>query len=568
MSRIGSFSDLKNRLVFKVNPQYIIFVIKKLIINALGRLVVEIYLRIVNFTKQVKRVSLIIMVTTFVVYFFIYSMNLLMFIIVLIGLLIFYYFKFIYPLILMRKAEVISRFQPPMLEMFTQWETYPIESSFRQRIGDPAKGQDIVLGVFDQGGHVLEQKGRISHTWEISRESFFPRVRTDIEIVLKDGLILIRKNFRGRRLAFAREWLNLKMLENHANIPRVYDAQKPKTLLYMNFIPGRTFREILESNGVVFEKRKEYKGDRHLIVAGEIKKYISQKSLNSLVDQMNIIHRMGIFRLDIKLGNFILGIDDCVYWIDFEYPFYLPKWIPIHFLFRDRDREVFNRRLDAQLITERTARRILKKMKIRNFPPYAPVNFGMGLSVGRLWHVEGGTGKWEYFIKKHLHDLAGKRILDLGSNVGILPLMMLRQSAFQVVGVELNREYYNQAKMIHQLFEWRDNRKYNFELINDNMTCIIKRNMGKFDIITSFCSLYYLSESDMEAVIHEASQKAPIFVVQANIHVSKKRGSDRRKKASIEFLSTLMQRYFSEIKIIAPRGYSRPLLIASKSKEL
>ena len=107
---------------------------------------------------------------------------------------------------------------------------------------------------------------------------------------------------------------------------------------------------------------------------------------------------------------------------------------------RDADLRAFNERFGRSLLTEADARRTLGRLKA-DVPPgyrdYAPIDFGGGLTIGQVASTDSGTGRWDFFNGAIVGPIvAGKRVLDLGSNNGSMPLMMLRAGASEVVAIE------------------------------------------------------------------------------------------------------------------------------------
>lgn len=64
---------------------------------------------------------------------------------------------------------------------------------------------------------------------------------------------------------------------------------------------------------------------------------------------------------------------------------------------------------------------------------FVNVNFGNGIMVrSTVWPDEplnsrqAGIGKFDFIVRRNLPDLQGKRILDIGCNVGIIAIQMAR----------------------------------------------------------------------------------------------------------------------------------------------
>jgi nicotinamide riboside kinase len=94
------------------------------------------------------------------------------------------------------------------------------------------------------------------------------------------------------------------------------------------------------------------------------------------------------------------------------------------------------------------------------------------------------------------------------------------------------------------------------------MYSIINSDLGKFDMVTSFCTLYYLKEPQMEAVVKRASEISLLMVIQANTMAGSTWDSDKPRRASVEFLKNLLEKNgFPYVDIKSPPFSTRPLLI-------
>jgi SAM-dependent methyltransferase len=226
---------------------------------------------------------------------------------------------------------------------------------------------------------------------------------------------------------------------------------------------------------------------------------------------------------------------------------------------RDDDRRAFNARFNASVLTEADARRALRAGKAK-VPPgyrdYAPIDFGHGLTIGQIASTDSGTGRWDFFNRHIVAPLVrGKRVLDLGSNNGSLPLMMLRAGAREVVAVEFTPEIADFARLNARILAWRDMRRYQFEVLTGDMRLFLSRDLGRFDVVTAFCSLYYLPEADMARIIEKAASMGATLVLQANDGI-------HNLPAQTQQLRTLMERNgYPDVQVHAPAGFVRPLLV-------
>ena len=226
---------------------------------------------------------------------------------------------------------------------------------------------------------------------------------------------------------------------------------------------------------------------------------------------------------------------------------------------RDDDRRSFNRQYGASLLTEATARGALKELKARvpeGYRDYAPIDFGDGLTVGQIASTDSGTGRWEFFNRQVVGPLvAGKRVLDLGSNNGSMPLMMLRAGAREVVAVESSPAIAEFARLNARILAWRDIRPYEIDVLTGDMRLVLTRDLGTFDVVTAFCSLYYLPEDDMARIIRKAAAMNAVLVLQANEAV------DNLPAHTLDLRRLMGDNGYAEISVHTPAGFARPLLV-------
>lgn len=240
--------------------------------------------------------------------------------------------------------------------------------------------------------------------------------------------------------------------------------------------------------------------------------------------------------------------------------------------FRDRDREQFNTRFGLSILTERSARAALAACgsELRGSTPYggwyAGIDFGDGLAVGQFLGTDNGTGRWEYLNGCVVNPLvAGKRVLDIGTNNGSMAIMMLRAGASEVVGVELSPHYARAAHLVRRVFEWKDMREYPLTLQNRSMLDVLTEDWGRFDVVTAFCSLYCVEEEWMERIVRRVAELAPVMVVQANM--PKPGRQPHKPRAGAAFLRRLLETNgFPHVEEFGESEYARPLLVGRKTR--
>lgn len=233
---------------------------------------------------------------------------------------------------------------------------------------------------------------------------------------------------------------------------------------------------------------------------------------------------------------------------------------------RDRDRVAANERFGMDLLTETGVRQLLGDVR-RQLPSewaraYAPIDFGAGVSVGRFPMTDSGTGRWDVFNRHVVAPIVrGRRVLDLGSNNGSLPLMMLRAGAAEVIAVERSPQLAEAARVNARVFEWRDMRAYNLRVHVGDMRDALAEPWGSFDVVTAFCSLYYLPEEDMAAIIRWAAEMGATLILQSN------EGADNIPASRAARLKTLMEQHgYAAVEVHAFDGFARPILVGTPAR--
>lgn len=231
---------------------------------------------------------------------------------------------------------------------------------------------------------------------------------------------------------------------------------------------------------------------------------------------------------------------------------------------RDADREALAQATGLPLLTERTARESLEglRQRLTSYQDYAPIDFGLGLTLGNILTSDSGSGRWEYFNGRVVSPLVrGKRVLDLGSNNGSMPTAMLRAGARDVHCVELNDSLADLCLFSARLFEWRDMRQYNLTMHRGSMTRFLTEPWGPFDVVTAFCSLYYLPEAEMAAMVRRAAAMDATLILQSNEGID----PSLQRVARADYLRELMlANGYNHVETHCPAGYQRALIIGQR----
>jgi SAM-dependent methyltransferase len=283
---------------------------------------------------------------------------------------------------------------------------------------------------------------------------------------------------------------------------------------------------------------------------------VSAHEIERLMDRA---HAAGITGVSRSFGALVRGADGELLFADTA-GFRKHRLGSVRFVAaRDEDRRVFNRQFRAALLTETGARQALQQLKARvpeGYREYAPIDFGGGLTVGQIASTDSGTGRWEFFNGPIVAPLvAGRRVLDLGSNNGSLPLMMLRAGAREVVAVEFTPEIADFARLNARILSWRDMRPYQIDVVTGDMRVFLTTDLGAFDVVTAFCSLYYLPEQDMAQIIRKAASMHAVLILQANEAI------DNLPARTLDLHRLMRDNGYSEIAVHTPDGFARPLLV-------
>lgn len=301
---------------------------------------------------------------------------------------------------------------------------------------------------------------------------------------------------------------------------------------------------------------------RRLIESDEA---LDPKLLDRLWVDLRQIHQAGLILGQIEAETILIGRDGSRHWCDFSNSRDCSKLSTAAFrLLADMDIDSFNRLFGTDHPTYETIRRSLETKSnpaVRNW--YAPAYLGAGLKTGSIWNLGVGWGRWEYVLRSALPPVSGMRILDIGSNNGHNALQMLRAGAKGVVGLERSKHRIQQGRFLKEALEWSGNTSYNYQCIRSDMRELPQLMLGTFDMVTAFCSLYYLSESEMAGLIRHLAEMTPILVLQCNEQTDiGRKDPDTYRRASLAFTRSILEENgFRSLRTVAPRGYRRPLVI-------
>jgi SAM-dependent methyltransferase len=467
-------------------------------------------------------------------------------------------------------------------DTFTSWDSAPINEETRSAIEaerEIRQDREILIGHIDSDGKVRGPFGELPGLFPVAKAYLPKQSSYSCDIVVVNDLLLVRKDFQKDLIGFYSEWLNIAILYGKANVPAVYKVDEKSRHLYENLILGNSMREnVAHGNGATLQpctqsvpgaRLRETVNTLSDVKPSPAIKFngdgVSEDLLQELERQIDQIHALGVAGIGRGMENVIVCSKTGSPWfVSFMEARSHRSTTGIRFRhMRDRDRDLFNKLYGRDLLTEKSLWPTLieQRAKLTDYRDYAPINFGYGFAMPSAWSMDSGTGRWEFFNKHIVRPfVAGKRVLDLGSNNGSMPLMMLRDGAREVIGLEKSKAIANFAHCNHRVFEWNNMRECALRIHNCDMLEVLRADWGRFDVVTAFCSLYYLEEEDMASIVRRASEIAPVIILQGNTAFAS--GEVRSRKASVPFLKKLLEENgFPHVEIFAPPGYSRPILV-------
>ena len=437
----------------------------------------------------------------------------------------------------------------------------------------------LVIAEIDPEGYFHSHFGNIEGVPCVYDANFIPC----LNLVTVGRKVGIKKNYNDCAFSFVKEIEALYALGNAGcNVPSILDIDFENRSLTTSYIPGTVLGEQLPLKGAILRDREVDGDSRFNQLSPEIhtpekiderkrnlQDVVSQDFIEKIFEQVEKIHSVGFIINDIRSGNVIVGKKTGnPYLIDFESSDNcIGMGCRAFRHLRDNDIEKFNIRFGTDKPTYQGLRR-----KIADREPdspetlYAPLYISSGLRIGALWDISSGWGRWHFMLKNNLPNLRGKRVLDLGANNGVNSLQILKSGAREVIGIEIDPIFIQQGQFLKSAMEWSDNQKYNFRYIQSSMAELKSMDLGSFDLVMALCSIYYLEDNEITELIRHISTINDYFIVQCNTERDIGRKNPHAyEKASVEYLKrALEENGFSDVKLVAPKHYSRPLLIGRK----
>jgi len=198
---------------------------------------------------------------------------------------------------------------------------------------------------------------------------------------------------------------------------------------------------------------------------------------------------------------------------------------------------------------------------------YYYIDFGYGITVRPELQndLHSGLNNWRNFLLKHLPDLNGKRVLDIGCNAGLFDLKMCEAGAYEVVGIDFDTQ---QAEFVREWFSNKSGHDYsNIRYIATDAKQFSFDELGYFDLVCMFRVAYHFGEG-IEHIMGELSSITNVIALQGNtprLDNPKYINRSHQHLAGTDGMQELLERYgFLNIRIVAPEGHPNPLVIGSK----
>ena len=443
----------------------------------------------------------------------------------------------------------------------------------------------VTIGRFDQDGLLLPLYEPVAGIPSVTPEEFMPRKRFTLDLaVTADEAVVVRKTYAGQTAPLLREYTALRHL--HAvgcSVPACLAVDFAERSLVMSYIPGQTLREALVGRGA---RLRDCDVPRHPDLAslspeqqrtaqiGEGRRFldevVDEAFIDEILEQVHLFHRHRFCSLDIKYGNIIIeATTGRPFFVDFENAVRFKSLSWAVRVRKDEDIEDANLHFGR---SEPTRRSLAATISSRSAPGmseiYAPAYLGAGLRIGPVLKSGTGYGRWRYMLREHLPPWQGRRVLDLGANNAFYCMQMLHEGARAAVALERNAGFIAQGRFVKSAFEWRDDREYDLTYVQADFGDLPSLDLGRFDFVMALCCLYYLDDQDIARVVRHVSTISDSFVVQCNQERDIGRTSeDEYRKASVEYmLGVLTANGFDISKVVSPRGYHRPLIVARRTR--
>ena len=289
-------------------------------------------------------------------------------------------------------------------------------------------------------------------------------------------------------------------------------------------------------------------GDRPAVV-------VTHASTGEVERLMNRAHAAGITGVSCSFGNLVRTTEGTLAFGDLTRA---RKHHPSSVYFvasRDADRQAFNQIFGQSLPTESTTRQSLRELDSRR--PQRQRQDSSGSCPARWTGASPRMrGPCDFFDERTVAPLiAGKRVLDLGSNNQSLPVTMLRAGAREVVAVEFMPPAGEVRGPNARILSWRDVHPYDTQVLSGDMRLFLSEDLGSFDVVAALCSLSFLPDADMARIIHKAASMNAVLILQANDEI------DSLPAKTLDLHRLMRDNGYPEVQVHTREGVTQPLLV-------
>lgn len=216
-------------------------------------------------------------------------------------------------------------------QTFTRWSRLPVDCTTRGAVEAAYRASlhsEIVLGHIDDDGRLLCKFGVLPGLPPVSEVGFVERKRFSLDVVLCEDALLIRKDYRGDRNSFVREWAALAILGGIVNVPAIHHVDEQRCVVFKNLIIGKTLRELLVAKGASI-LHAHTRNDSALAGLDErarleavwargrecLNGVVDGEFLSSLERQLQLIHTQGITGVSFTWGNVVVDQQSNTPWL-------------------------------------------------------------------------------------------------------------------------------------------------------------------------------------------------------------------------------------------------------------
>ena len=400
------------------------------------------------------------------------------------------------------------------------------------------------------------------------RAEMLPRFARPLTIVLRRGQVLVRKVFprptyHGSVIRFLHGYLGISFynetaalirLRGYPFVPHLIAVDIASRVIHTRYISGKTMRNVVEEHGypiddlsimkdVALARSSDSQRDgREIDAFAQSCAAEYRDRIRSLILGMTA---RGVAPLDIKLGNLLLGArTDSLYWVDFDFVALVsqPDW---HRLLEQMHGEV-NRWFGTGFLTRADVASLAE-----SGTSAPPVDFGWLGYAGNIASVESGEGRWRWLLR-HQANWSGRRILNLDGGNGVAAIRALQAGASEAHCVERDPSARAQAAFLRAAVEQTDGLSLNLTLhVTDGRTFLDGCTLsdGCFDITMWLDGAGTLGPEELGTCLRTIRRISAECWIQAD--------------AAVPFLTAQLRGAgFPDVRVVAPRGYARPLLIA------